>query len=571
MISSLCIENVLLIDKLELCFDSGMSVITGETGAGKSIVVDCLSIVLGGKLKGNILRSKHKKGVIVGVFRVSSGGKLAEILTDRGVILEDDSIVIRRVIDINGSSKIFVCDIPSTVSFVSTIAPLLVEIRNQSSSLRNRDNHLWIDILDRCVGCGDKVKEVSCLFSKFVKIGNILNKKEEELKSWQQERGRLSRMIEDLERVDVKLGEEEQIIEQRNSVKTKARILDELLMFSNLLNKTDAIDVLKKGISSTSRLLCDCTFNTSVPNNTEKELNNLSQICEEALILFREVSGSVDDLTSKLWDSNQEFDEQEDRLHVIRSIARKYETISSILPEKLKSAREFADKNDNLLKEVESLKGELSTAKDDCLKSAQELSGIRISFAKKLSSAVLLHMGDLHLPNAKFEASVVTNKGYLTSKGIDAVEFLVSLNEGFDMTKVENVSGGEMSRIMLALTLSISRYCGVNCIVFDEIDSGVSGAVAIAIGKKILKLSKDVQVIVITHNHNVAACGECHFSVCKSAIDNIATIFVKKLEKKERIAAIASIVGNGTKDSNAHSFAQGIILGLDTENNNNND
>jgi len=528
MLKSLNIKNYAIINELNIDFDAGFSVFTGETGAGKSIIIGAINYLLGGKADSSIIRSGQDKAIIEGIFDVEEYMK--DILNGADIDY-DNEIIVRRVIsnDNRNSIKINQCSV--TLQFLTELLNNSIDVHSQKDNqyLLTKKNH--ITLLDRYCENNDLLNEYLLKYIEFKNASNeyiaLLNTtyNDSELEYYRFDYDEL---------VDAKLDidEENKLTEQEKRYKNSEKYINVL---SDAINSYEGDGCIKDQLNS---LYHNLGINdeqiTSVKDNIENIYFNLNDEIDR----LKDILLGINDE-----DLNIEYIEQ--RLYLYSKLKRKHSTdteglIKLIDEYKLKIA--FFDDKDRVLKEKKDIVDKL---KHEALQIANKLHEIRIDKAICLKKDIETQCEDLMLQNINFK--VMFNEIDLNEHGIDDIEFYLSVNKGTDLKPLKNVaSGGEMSRLMLALKTIFSHLSNCSTVIFDEIDTGVSGKVALAMGKKMRDISKDVQTISITHLAPVAACADYHFYIYKN---NDSNTRVKRLKDKEIIEELASISSTETSEN----------------------
>lgn len=554
MLTELNINNILLIENLRIEFKNGFTAITGQTGAGKSILLDSISIILGKRAEVNILRDENKQGMIIATFKQNNNG-LRNILCNNGFINEkDDTIIIKKIITKNGS-KIFINDIQTTVQFINSIANNILEIYSQfeQTDLFNLKKHL--EILDNFSNLSKEIDFLKNLFFSMKETEKKYYETEENIKMQKKNSEYLNNLVNDIKTLNIKENEYDDLLNKKNKMidgeKIATYVENSYSIFcdakiGNIINKVQ--ENLQRASDIISKQNEDMRKSFSEVNEELENIYNSSQIAEEILT----------DLNTKYYFNENEINNIEERISAINEIARKYKTTPYELKDKLITAQNQLDQisiSDEILKK---LKNELEEKKQKYLSFANELSEKRKKAAKKFENIVIKKLLNLKMDNAIFFVSFEETEP--TELGIDKVSFFASMNSGLQPLPIHKIaSGGELSRFMLAFKSSFCDKNDISTIIFDEIDTGVSGSVAFAIGKEMKNMSKHRQVICITHSPQVAVCADKHFFVKKDQNHGIATTTVKDLTDNERINTIAEMLSNDKITDDAIKNAKTLL------------
>ncbi|CAK1247461.1 DNA repair ATPase RecN (RecN) [Fructobacillus cardui] len=546
MLEQLTIQNFAIIDQVDLSFDDQLTVLTGETGAGKSIIIDALAMVTGGRASTEMIRKGADKAVLQAVFSLvgDRAAGLREQLSAAGLELSDDQVVIYREFNHKGRSIVRINGVIVPLKVLSEFGSQLVEIQGQhdTSLLLNQDHHL--DLLDQFAEAdlSQAKDEYQQLFYRYRDITRQIDQLKNRRQDINQRLDLLSFQQEELKEANLQPGEEDQLLAARSKLANHKKIADALDQAQQALNPGldgGAIDLLAAAHQAMTQA---ATY--------DSDFENLAQSLSEAYYAAQDAGRDLDEAVSDLTFDEGVLVEIDDRLQVIHNLKRKYgDSVDEILAFQQKVDRELADLDggsfdlESLMKEKETIKGKIVAA-------AQALTQSRQTVAKKLEKAVNRELADLLMEQAYFEVQFTPVTGFLPS-GADKVAFFVQTNQGEGTKPLEKaVSGGEASRLMLALkTIFIAQH-GLPTVVFDEIDTGVSGRVGSAIAKKMQTIAEKTQVMAITHLPQVAAAATHHFLIEKFNQKDRTVTQVKDLPENQRDEAIAMMLsGNQVTDA----------------------
>ncbi|HOQ11085.1 MAG: DNA repair protein RecN [Spirochaetes bacterium ADurb.Bin218] len=545
MLLELRIKNFVIIDSLNISFTKGLNILSGETGAGKSILIDALSGVLGEKLSTDMIRTGFDKAALEAVFDISSLGPVQSILQDSGIDIEDDQLILRREIFANGKGRCFANSVQITVAKLKEIADSLVDIhgQNEHQTIINIARHR--ELLDSFGNLQNDVAKVKDVYDRLYNIRNKLNSFEIDEREKARRIEFNSFAIKEIESASLKPGEEEELKNESNLLANAEKIFKEVNEASQWLSgEGGAIQSLKKAEISLSKIA-----------DIDPNVSSLLDKIREALYSLEDSSSEIKSYKRNIDFSPERINEVESRLNLIQGLKKKYgNTIEEILQyaEKAKSEIEAINSSDE---EIESLK----VAEKKTVKEAKELalalSEKRKAAAARLEELVMNELKDLGMAGAVFKISIKrevspdgdieneNNRYVLYPHGMDRVEFMLSANEGEDLRQLRKVaSGGEMSRIMLAIKNVIQAADIVDTLIFDEVDAGISGKTAEIVGRKLKNLSKNRQVLLITHLPQIAAMSDTHFLVQKGKADGRVTTVVKQLPPKDKIREVARML-----------------------------
>lgn len=549
MLSNLQIENIAVIKSASIDFENGFNVMTGETGAGKSIVIDSLNAILGERTSRELIRSGADSASVCAEFQ-NVGNNVKNELEKLG-IEKDDTLIVSRKLTPDGKNVCRINGMPATVSMLKALGVQLVNIHGQldNQSLLSPETHC--SFIDKLAGSGRELNEFKELYS-------LYNKKENELKSLNtdvNEKNRrldiLNYQIEEIQKADIRPGEKDELTEKLGFLRNAEKVLDLLHTAYAALNgdgeMPGAADV---AADAASKLLSAADYSsdfTETANGVNDAAMNLSAYTEE----LRDKIYSLD------YDPN-ETERAEERLDVIYRLSQKYgdseEDILAYLEnaEKERDALSFSDER------AEQLRAETEKAYNEALAAAKKLSEIRIEAGKKFSADVERELAFLDMPSVKF--IVNDSVGELYENGIDNIEFLLSANAGEEPKPLSKIaSGGELSRIMLAIKCVLSELDDIDTLIFDEIDSGVSGRAALKIAAKMKELSKTHQVICVTHLAQIAAFADEHKLISKEEKDGRTYTCIASLDYNGRKYELARIMGGLTVTQSILNSAEELL------------
>lgn len=551
MLESVKIKNYAVIDEVEIEFGEGFNVFTGESGAGKSIIVDALSFCLGDRAEPSMIKTGKDKTIVESVFLIENP-RIKEKIEKLGFSLENDRLIIRREYDISGKNKIMVNGFQEKVSRVSELSEVLVDFHGQHEhqSLLNQKTH--INYLDSFGKFEKELKELSELYHNVEETRSRIKNLEEEISQKKAREDFLKYTIEELRNANLSENEDVELEE-------KFRLIANYEQVFNILQ--DSLSLLEDNEISALSLLGRATSVIRGGIRLNPLFEKFVSTLEDVQISVRSVVSEIRMLAEKLNFQPDEVERINSRLDQIRTLKRKYNknSVNELIQylsqcQKDLSTLEFGEEElENLRKQYESLVKELKRV---CV----DLSEKRMRKAKELDRKVEEKLKSMAMENAVFktefkyyksEDSVIEINGVkvdVNERGIDRVEFLISVNPGEEPKPLKNVaSGGEISRIMLAIKSVLADVSEVDMMVFDEIDVGIGGHTANVVGETIKNISKNQQIIVITHLPQVASKANHHYRVEKVFEGNSTRVIVKKLSSEERKYEIARMVGNETE------------------------
>ncbi len=555
MLAQLSIRDIVLIERLDLAFDAGLSVLTGETGAGKSILLDSLSLALGGRGDGSLVRHGSDKGQVTAVFDVPVGHSARLMLHENGID-DDGDLIFRRVQSADGRTKAYVNDQPISVQLMRQLGQTLVEIHGQHDDRALVDIDAHRTLLDAFGGTSDEAQHVGNLYRAWKDAERGLKKHRERVEAAAREADFLRSSVEELEKLSPRDGEEDELAEKRARMMKSERIAGDINEASEFLN----------GNGSPVPLIA------SLVRRLERKSHEAPGLLEETVELLDGALNQLSDAQMAVERAlrNTEFDPKElerveERLFALRGASRKYSVPVAELPAlavRMISDLADLDAGEERLKQLE---GQVGVAKAAFDASARSLSEKRQRTASALSAAVMDELPALKLERARFMVEVQSDATQATADGIDLVEFQVQTNPGTRPGPIMKVaSGGELSRFLLALKVALADRGSAPTLVFDEIDTGVGGAVADAIGQRLKRLSGTVQVLSVTHAPQVAARAATHLLISKGPsaekAETIATR-VARMDDKARTEEIARMLAGASITEEARAAAARLLAG----------
>ena len=541
MLQSLHIENVAVIKRVDIDFSSGFTALTGETGAGKSIIIDSINLLLGAKADRELIRTGESYASVSGLFSDLSKNSLSVII-DAGVSVDEEgNILIQRTFFADGKSQIKVNGRSATVSQLRIIAPLLISIHGQSDTRDITDAKKQLELIDLY----SHSEALLCEYQNAYFVLDAIRKQIEEIKVKEAERERLSEIlayqIKDIDALGLHDGEEEELIDKKLKLKNSEKITK---------NASFAFKALKGSEKGSVSLLLD---------KTSQALMQISDVIPDFLEYseaLREIKYKIEDIAEEVYAASSDIDADptesinkiESRLDKISKIKRKYGlTVKDVLDFRDKAAAELEvlQNSESVLKNlIEQEKEAYGVA----LALADKLHEIRVLSAVEIEKSVKETLEFLDMPKVVFFASIkeefADGLKTLYSDGSDKVEFYISANAGAEPQPLARIaSGGELARIMLALKSVIADKDGVSTVVFDEIDAGVSGKTARKIGIKMSHLAKKTQIFCVTHSAQIASLSDTHFLIKKNSVNGKTETSIFTLDDEGRVAELSRILG----------------------------
>lgn len=531
MLKTLDIENIAVIEKSSVDFSRGLNVLTGETGAGKSIVIDSINAILGERTSKELVRHGADNAFVSAYFEEISDtvkNKLAELGFDNE---QDDSLLITRKISVNGKSVCKVNGKSATVSMLKDLGGSLINIHGQhdSQALLNPDyQYKYIDMLFDDNSClteyKKSFKELIAVRRKLKSLTNTETDKEKELEL-------LDYQINELENADIQVGEKEKLTNRKNLILKSEAI-------SNALNSSLMVINGDDDNSGVQSLINDCENSLS----SFDEAKEITDVFENINDLMESAKDKIDDLFAQIDYDPSELEQIEERLDLLYRFSHKYGSNEEEMLEFLEKAKEKRNLIVYSDEELEKLNQQYDDLFEKTVTLADKLSQYRKNTAEEFEKKVKNELEFLDMPNLEFVTQF--EKGNLTSNGYDKIEFLISTNVGEPPKPLAKIaSGGELSRIMLAIKNILSEHDTVGTLIFDEIDTGVSGRASQKIGLKLKSVSKNTQVICVTHSAQIASNADQHFLIKKCVSDNRTYTQVTQLDFEGRKNELARIMG----------------------------
>ncbi len=557
MLVQLSIRDIVLIERLDLGFEAGLSVLTGETGAGKSILLDSLSLALGGRGDGGLVRHGEEKGQVTATFEVGLDHPARLLLRENG--LDDDGdLIFRRVQSADGRTKAYVNDQAVSVQMMRQLGQHLVEIHGQHDDRALVDTNAHRALLDAFAGLGDEVVSVQGLYRTWKDAERGLKVHRAKVEAAAREADYLRSSVDELEALSPRDGEEDELAERRAVMQKSERIAGDIAEASEFLNgNASPVPIIASMMRRLERK----------SHEAPGLLEDTVQLLDAALDNLSNAQMEVEAALRRTEFDPRELERVEERLFALRAAARKYSVPVADLPalaERMVTDLADLDAGEEKLAKLEA---QLGVVKADFDRAALSLSEKRRHAAAALSEAVMAELPALKLERARFSVEVTSDSSSATADGIDVVEFHVQTNPGTRPGPIMKVaSGGELSRFLLALKVALADRGSAPTLVFDEIDTGVGGAVADAIGQRLKRLSKTVQVLSVTHAPQVAARASTHLLIAKGpagdGTERIATR-VATMQPEHRTEEIARMLAGASVTDEARAAAARLLAAQD--------
>jgi DNA repair protein RecN (Recombination protein N) len=569
MLQLLNISNIALIDSLQVEFDHGLNLLTGETGSGKSIIVDALGVLIGGRFSNDLLKSGSERGFIEGLFQVTATPDLERLLAAAGLVSVEDKpkkkdesfeLIIRREVSATGKNKIFVNNQLATLALLRELREFLVDIHGQGDqqTLFNAETHL--ELLDSFAGNSTLRDEVALAYNKVKAVANELDSLNSDEAEKFQLVDTLKYQIQELERSQLVVGEDEKLEDERRRLVNVEKLTSLCQSSYGRIYEDDA--------SALARIR-QATVELTELAEFEPKFSEYIDGLESSRVLLEDLSFALRDFADKLEFSPARLAELEDRLAELSRLKRKYGgTIEAALEHLARSQDRLLqiETSDERQKQLES---ELEAAHSAYMQFAGKLRKERLRAAKKFEQAVEKGTAEVAMENARFQVQVsdklqtetnAASSKQIGEKGIDTVEFYFCANPGEELKPLSRVaSGGEASRLMLLLKTVANAAEFPRTIVFDEIDTGIGGRVSEAVGVKLQKLSQSNQVLCVTHQAQIARFADNHLTVQKQSFKNRTSVEVTKLDRNGRVEEIARMLTGAEITDSARRHAEELL------------
>ena len=549
MLQTLYIENIAVIEKTSIDFNNGLNVLTGETGAGKSIIIDAINAIMGQRTSKEIIRTGEQSAFVSAEFD-NINNEVKAKLEELGFSDDEGVLILQRTLNLNGKSTCKINGRPATASMLKELSQSLINIHGQHESyeLFSADKH--IDYIDSYGDCEDLLSKYREKYKEY----KILKKKLNEANTDESERLKeidlLSFQLEELEQANVQTGEEERLENERTNLLNFEKIYSLLNKAKMLLNGDDA-----NGGAEAVDMAATAMQNVASYNPDYEEIsNNLTDIYYNLKDCCESISDAIDNLES----DPQRLEEVEERLDLLNRLSRKYNCPCDELPEIAVAVSKRLSELVNFDKNRDELIQAYETAEKEAYTLAEKLSTLRKKTAKEFAQKVKAEMSFLNMPNVELVPSFEVTE--LTSKGIDKVELLISANPGETPRPVAKIaSGGELSRMMLAIKTVLADTDTVDTLIFDEVDTGISGSASEKVGLKLKEVSKNCQVLCVTHQAQISALADYHYLIQKQLKQGRTFTEVSLLDYNGRINELARIIGGVNITQAALSHAEAML------------
>lgn len=547
MIQELVIKNYALIEDLHVTFGTGLNILTGETGAGKSIIIGALGLLLGDRAQKEIIRQGSSCAMVEGVFQSVPKFILNHVQSEFDIAAANGELILRREVHENGRSRNFINDSPVSLNQLSELGDLLVDLHGQHDhqALLNVDLHL--DYLDRFGVDPELINRMESLYREFTRLSEEMDNLIENESQLKQKRDLLEFQVGEIRKLEPSVEDETDLEKEENILKNSERIFQAFQTISSALYEDEnaAVNVIAEMESQLAPLL-----------NVDEPFQAWKSGCEQARIALQDVVNGFQSYVSRL-----EFDPE--RLEQVRERLGQYALLKKKYGGSTDQVVQFCESAQTQLNEIGSLDDRIQELRDILTSKKQEIAEVALSLdeqrkvsSKKLEFVISEELAKLGLSKGEFIVQLERNEDKkgpiciegetcrLSSKGINKVEFLISLNPGQNPKPLARIaSGGEISRIMLALKTVLAEADSIPVLIFDEIDTGISGRIARIVGQSLANLAQNHQIICITHLPQIASMGKMHYIVEKQSENEVTTTLIRTLSEEDRVYEIGKLLG----------------------------
>ena len=549
MIKQLHISNYALIDKLDIPFADGLTIITGETGAGKSIILGALSLILGERADSKAIRDTSAKTVVEATFDIG-GYHLEPFFKTNDIDWDEHECLIRRELSPTGRSRAFVNDTPVALTVLRELTTQLLDIHSQHSNMLLSQPAYQLSILDSIAGNGELLINYRTAYKSYREAVKALDETQRAMEELRQNEDYIRFQLDQLQTMQLQPDEDKQLEALQSKLSNITELKEALWSVENDLNSEE--NSILERLTAVAQRLEDAERNLS-------EVEGMSSRVRSALIELKDIAQSVSSIMDTLNDNPAELARIDERLNNIYTLQRKHnaQDVNGLIEIQHEYERQLGEieHNDDI---VEELKARVNACRDEAMKMASQLSDKRQDAAKRFGKELLALANPLGMKNIAFD--VAFNTTDLTSSGTDSVEFMMAFNKNQQLTPVKDTaSGGEISRVMLCIKTIIARHMRLPSIIFDEVDTGVSGDVANMVGEMMADIAHTIQVIAITHLPQVAANGDHHLRVFKADNEVETLTRVQSLDEQEHVMEIARMLSGKDLNQAAIENAKSLI------------
>ncbi|WP_239326282.1 DNA repair protein RecN [Snodgrassella gandavensis] len=548
MLLALSLRDFVIVDELNLSFQGGFTVLTGETGAGKSITLDALGLLLGDKADYGQIRHGAKEAQLSALFDVGDVPQACALLQEQGLLDEHETqLSIRRIIDVKGKSRSFINNQTVTLGQLRQIGELLIDIHGQNAHHSLNSEAAQRVLLDAFAGADKEVARVREAYQRWHDAERELEKAQTQAESLNIERERLQWRFDELSALNL----------QENEWENLSRSYDALVHAADILQTAASVEEILNGDDGLQSRLYHCRQQLAVLTKAAPAFADSVTLLESVEAELGEVSAYLRDASASVETDENLLAQQEQRMQELMSMARKYRLEPPQLPTELAKV-EAALNELEASADIDALHARVAERKNEYMQAAQQLSAKRHQAAKKLAKQTTAHMQNLAMQGARFHIELLSASPSL--HGLEQIQYQVAANQGTPLRAMSKVaSGGELARISLALQMVTSQYNAVPTLIFDEVDTGIGGAVADVVGRALRSLGQNRQVLAVTHLPQVAACGQQHWQVRKHSSKGQTVSEIKVLTSAGRVDEIARMLGGETITDTTRNHASEML------------
>ncbi|MBW2093686.1 MAG: DNA repair protein RecN [Deltaproteobacteria bacterium] len=560
MLTRLTISNFAIIKRLDISFQPGLNILSGETGAGKSIIINAMNLILGGRASGDLIRTGCEEAMVEALFSIPSSGHLTALLQDLAIPFDGD-LLIRRSLHREGRNRISINGTIATLQMLSSLGDHLISISGQHEHQRllRQDHHL--SILDEFGGLVPAREAFAGLFNQYQSLREqlqVLERQIAEMKD-KQELARFQR--EEIDGARIEEHEDETLSKEKMRLEHAEQLLTTV---------SETYQELYENDRSLLSALFDCAKKLEKAARIDDRLGDIARTIAESRVVLEEAAISLREIQGTIEMDPQRLEAVQERLEILTRLKRKYgPSLPDVLAFRQKIATVMDEQHEKTERKRE-LQSRLSSLGEELLEAAYRLSDRRKQAARRLEKAVEKELHDLNMPNTRFRVAFLPQEeqapdtrealSMLRSEGIDQVEFLLAPNVGEALKPLAKIaSGGELSRIMLALKSILARSASVESVIFDEVDAGIGGATAEVVGEKLVALARFHQILCITHLPQIASKAHTHYQVRKNVVDGRTESSILELGEQERVEEIARLLAGRKVTPQALAHAREMV------------
>ncbi|GAB3929473.1 DNA repair protein RecN [Mucilaginibacter myungsuensis] len=549
MLQQLNITNYALIDNLQISFDAGLNILTGETGAGKSIILGALSLILGQRAESRYFFDQRKKCVIEGTFKID-GFHLKNFFEDNDLDYETET-VLRREISADGRSRAFINDTPVNLNTLKAIGEKLIEIHSQHATLEISNPQFQLLVVDAAAGHQEELSAYQTKFRAFKKLNTQLKQLTEDNEKAKADLDYFQFQFDELEKAALAADEQESLEKELYALNNADEIKRNLSGAYYLMNESDTAALFQ---------LREAGHQLSVTEKYNPSIEELSQRLHSTIIELKDIATEIEAIEQQTQTDPARAEEVNTRLSLIYNLQKKHRVSTNV--ELLAIQNDLSDKIQQAVfgdEAVEKLQKQIAAEQAELQTIAEQLSANRTKAIPAIETQVLATLAEMGMGNSNLKIELTQPAG-LGDNGIDFVKFLFTANKGHGLAEMSKVaSGGELSRLMLSIKSLIARYTALPTIIFDEIDTGVSGEVAHKVGQIMEQLAQNLQVITITHLPQMASKGKSHYFVYKDNAEDITRTRMRRLTDAERVTEIAKMLSGDKPGESALQNARELL------------